>query len=316
MIIEVPSFAKINWFLDIIGRRPDGFHELLTLFQSVDLADTLVFNPDSDADEIYLEIAGRDLPGGRKNLVYRAAELLRSETGKNKGISITLRKVIPSGGGLGGGSGNAAITLLVLNYIWDCRLSINQLKKIAGELGSDVPYFLSGGPCIGWGRGEKILLQEKLETERDLVLLYPGFEIPTSLAYSLLDKPEVGASMKLTTECLKHTIRRSEEIILFGNWARMSNDFEGPVFTHFPELEKLVKSTGQGGAGKVMLSGSGSSLIASGGDLFLDSFVDSIENSGILLQGMEFFRCRTVSHPGYIKSLKEFFDYARLFSSY
>ena len=313
MIIEVPSYAKINWFLDIIGRRPDGFHELLTLFQSVDLADILVFNP--DADDIYLETAGRDLPGGRKNLVFRAAELLRRETGKKKGISIILRKVIPTGGGLGGGSGNAAITLLVLNYIWDCRLSINQLQKMAGELGSDVPYFLIGGPCIGWGRGDKIVIQEKLETERDLVLLYPGFEIPTSLAYSLLDKPDVSVSMKLTTECLKHTIRRSEEIILYGNRAGMSNDFEGPVFTHFPELEKLVRKTEQSNAGKVMLSGSGSSLIASGEDFFLDSFVNSIENSDILLQGMEVFRCRTVSHAGYTESLKEFFDYARLFSS-
>ncbi len=313
MIIEVPSYAKINWFLDIIGRRPDGFHELLTLFQSVDLADFLIFN--SDADDIYLETAGRDVPGGRKNLVYRAAELLRRETGTNNGISMILKKVIPSGGGLGGGSSNAAITLLVLNYIWDCRLSINQLRKMAAELGSDVPYFLIGGPCIGWGRGERIFLQETLETERELVLLYPGFEIPTSLAYSLLDKPDVTASMELTTECLRHTIRRSEEIILFGNWARMSNDFEAPVFTNFPELEKLVRRVGQSSAGKLMLSGSGSSLIASGEDHFLDSFVKSIENSGFLLQEMELFRCRTVSHAGYIKSLKEFFDYARLFSS-
>lgn len=311
MIIKVPSYAKINWFLDIIGRRADGFHELLTLFQAVDLADILIFDP--DADDIQLETSGRDVPGDSDNLVFRAAELLRRETGRKKGVRIILRKLIPIGGGLGGGSGNAAITLLVLNYIWDCGLSIENLKKLAAELGSDAPYFLIGGPCIGWGRGEKIFLQEKIETERKLILLYPGFGMPTSLAYSLLDKPEVDSSRKLTTDCLQHTIRRSEEIISFGKWARMSNDFEGPVFANFPGFENLVSKLDQAGTGKIMLSGSGSSLIAAGETSFLDSVVSSARNIDWQSQGVEIFRCRTLSRRSYIESLKEFFDYAGLF---
>jgi 4-diphosphocytidyl-2-C-methyl-D-erythritol kinase len=312
VIIKVPSYAKINWFLDIIGRRADGFHELLTLYQAVDLADTLIFNP--DADDIQLETFGRDVPADGNNLVLRAAGLLRKKTGKKRGVRITLRKLIPTGGGLGGGSGNAAITLLVLNYLWGCGLGIEDLKELAAELGSDVPFFLIGGPCIGWGRGEKILLQEKIETERDLVLLYPGFKVSTSLAYSLLDKPEVACGLKLTTDCLQHTIRRSEEIINFGNWGRMSNDFEGPVFASFPGFEGFVSNIGQVGIGKIMLSGSGSSLIATGEVSFLDSIVDSIRGRDCFFQGVEIFRCRTLSRESYTERLQIFFDYAGLAS--
>ncbi len=310
MNIKVPSYAKINWFLDIIGRRPDGFHELLTLFQAVDLSDTLLF--DSEADNIELEVTGRALPGGRDNLVYRAAELLKKETGCRRGARIMLNKLIPAGGGLGGGSGNAAVTLLVLNYLWDCGLGLEQLKDVASELGSDVPYFLTGGPCIGWGRGEKNLLQEQIETERDLVILFPGFQIPTSLAYSLLNKPDTGVSMQLTTECLKHTIRRSEEIISLGNWAGMSNDFEGPVLNRFPELENLVDGTDRDGSGRIMLSGSGSCFFAAGETSFLDSFSDRAKKAERLPRRIEIFRCRTLSRGRYLENLKEFFDYAGL----
>lgn len=310
MNIKVPSYAKINWFLDIIGRRPDGFHELLTLFQAVDLSDSLFF--DSDADNIELEVTGRALPGGRENLVYRAADFLRKATGCKRGVRITLQKLIPAGGGLGGGSGNAAITLLALNYLWDCGLGLEKLKVLASELGSDVPYFLTGGPCIGWGRGEKNLLQEQIESERDLIILFPGFEISTSLAYSLLNKPAVSASRQLTTECLKHTIRRSEEIISFGNWAGMSNDFEGPVLKRFPELANLAYGTDRDGTGRIMLSGSGSCIFAAGETSFLDSFSDRIKKAERLSRGIEIFQCRTLSRSRYLENLRILFDYAGL----
>ncbi len=309
MIIQAPSFAKINWFLEIIGRRPDGFHELLTLFQTVDLADTLIFQPEDHGT--FLDVEGSELIGGRSNLVYRAAELLRGESDCKKGVRITLLKRIPIGGGLGGGSGNAAVTLLVLNYYWDCGLNINHLKRLAAELGSDVPYFLTGGPCIGWGRGENIYLLEELEKERDLVILYPGFQVPTALAYSLLNKPAVDENVELTTECLEHTIRRSGEIIGSGEWSGMRNDFEESIYAGFPAYTEFLGMLSQQGSGKIILTGSGSSLIAAGDGPYLESFAGSANEFFQNLHGSCIFRCRTLSRHSYHERFRKFFDYAR-----
>jgi len=308
LIVEVPSYAKINWFLDIIGRRPDGFHEILTLFQSVDLSDTLTFQPEKSS--LTLEIEGRELTSGKDNLVYRAAELLRVTTGCSLGARITLHKRIPSGAGLGGGSGNAAVTLLALNRIWNCGLRLGHLKMLAAELGSDVPYFMIGGPCLGWGRGDKVFVLEGLEREIEVVLVFPGFQVPTPLAYSLLAKPLLETVPQLTTECLENTIRRSEEILRSGNWAGMNNDFEPPVFTKFPALKDIVEVIDRPGAGRVILSGSGSSLIAVGESSYLSSVVEAAGNLTRQAPGLEVFKCRTLSRGSYRESLRRCFEYA------
>ena len=280
----------------------------MTLFQTVNLCDYLVFETESDV--LQLEIEGRDLPGGRENLVYRAAEMLQHRTGCCKGANIVLHKRIPAGGGLGGGSSNAAITLLVLNYLWNCGLGIEDLSEMAAELGSDVPCFLVGGPCIGWGRGEKIIVPEGLETERELILIYPGFGVATAVAYSLLDKPGVESPAELTTESLRHTIRRSEEIIEAGNYSWMSNDFEVPVFNHYPDYRALAEGIGQAGSGRLMMSGSGSVLIGAGDPSFLDTITESLKILKKQSREIEFFRCRTISRSSYTRELAKFLRYA------
>mgnify|MGYP006294122537 CR=1 FL=1 len=295
--IQVPSFAKINWFLEIVGKRPDGYHELLTLFQTVDFGDTLTFSPAEK--DITLEVQGIDLPEDSGNLVVKAAESIRSATGCKEGARIKLHKRIPVGGGLGGGSSNAAITLLALNSLWDCGLRLGHLKVLASEIGSDVPFFLSGGACIGWGRGEKVYLVEAAEKERSLAILYPGFPISSAQAYSLLERPPVENCSNLTTDGLQLTIRRSREIIEAGDWSGIRNDFEEPVFTLFPLYRDFLNGFSSTESGVIFLSGSGSSLVASGDEGFLDLFTARATEFFQLNQGFGVHRCRSVSRGKY-----------------
>ena len=308
MQIRVPSYAKINWFLDVKGKRSDGFHEILTLFQTISLSDQLSFQLCSK--NIQLETEGIPLAAERDNLVCRAAELLRRKSGCDKGARILLRKRIPMAAGLGGGSSNAAVTLLVLNRLWDCRQSLQDLGKLAAELGSDVPYFLFGGACIGWGRGTETLPLEELDTERKIVLVYPGFGVPTATAYSLLNKPEIESPSDLTRDCLRHTIRRSGEIIDSGDYSRMSNDFEGPVFKKFPDFSRIIGELNGDRTGKFMLSGSGSTIIGVGDSSFFQGVFKSLERVENEFQGLEAFRCQTVSGKSYQAEYEDFFSYA------
>ncbi len=172
--LVINAFAKINLGLRILGKRPDGYHEIKTLFQSIDLYDTLTLEP-SENPGIFLETTSAwTLPQGRGNLVYRAAELLFSRFGTNQGVRILLEKRIPVGAGLGGGSSDAAATLVALNKLFKLRFSDSELHELALQLGSDVPYFLVGGLCRGRGRGELLEKLPKRFTEHSFVLAMPS----------------------------------------------------------------------------------------------------------------------------------------------
>ena len=143
MRLTLPSFAKINLHLEILGKRSDGFHELFTILQTVSLCDELAF--EEGGVDIELTMNGLPLPNGDKNLVVRAANALRTEFNIDRGAQIFLKKRIPVGGGLGGGSSNAAVTLIGLSKLWDLNAPFERLQPLAGQLGSDVPFFLNGG---------------------------------------------------------------------------------------------------------------------------------------------------------------------------
>ncbi|MEO8041728.1 MAG: 4-(cytidine 5'-diphospho)-2-C-methyl-D-erythritol kinase, partial [Acidobacteriota bacterium] len=149
--ITLPSFAKINLHLQVIGRRPDGFHDLCTVFQTISLHDTISVWP---ADEILISCGDDKIPVGEQNLVVKAAVALREKAGVSHGARIHLDKRIPAPGGLGGGSSNAATALLVLNTLWNLDIATDDLHAVAESLGSDVPFFLYGGTALGMGRGE------------------------------------------------------------------------------------------------------------------------------------------------------------------
>ncbi len=157
--LSVTSFAKINRTLSVLGKRKDGFHEIDTVFQTVDLTEEIEFFLEGEEGSgapaaVSLNIEGADLPADDSNLILRAAHALRERVGKRRGARIHLSKKIPIGGGLGGGSSNAAATLRALCELWNLQLPAADLMAIAASLGSDVPFFLLGGRARGRGRGE------------------------------------------------------------------------------------------------------------------------------------------------------------------
>src|SRR3954469_7342886 len=153
--VEVLAPAKLNLFLEVLGRRPDGYHEVETLMVAVDLFDRLTFR-ESPSGEITLRCDDPGLPTGSENLAVRAAERLRDESGRRLGAHIDLHKSIPAGAGLAGGSSDAAAALAGLDRLWDLKTRPDRLATLASGLGSDVPFFLKAGAAICRGRGERV----------------------------------------------------------------------------------------------------------------------------------------------------------------
>ncbi|HUB87600.1 MAG TPA: 4-(cytidine 5'-diphospho)-2-C-methyl-D-erythritol kinase, partial [Verrucomicrobiae bacterium] len=184
--MEKKSPCKVNLSLNILGKRPDGFHELETVMQPVNLCDELVF--ERGGDEIQLSCSDKKLPADSRNLIFRAAENFRVAAKVSGGVKIHLEKKIPLAAGLGGGSGNAATTLLALNELFERPLPLEKLYELAAALGSDVPFFLQDKPALATGRGEKIQPLEKFPAldGKAFLLIHPGFGISTPWAYQNL----------------------------------------------------------------------------------------------------------------------------------
>lgn len=251
--LELASPAKVNLFLEVRGRRPDGYHEIETVFQLVDLCDTVRLT--RTAAGVRLAVSGAALSAGPDNLAYRAATLLLAEAGHPGGVRIELIKRIPLGGGLGGGSSNAAAVLAGLNRLWGLGAPIAELLRLGARLGSDVPAFLGPGLCLATGRGE-ILAPLVGWPARWLVLANPGTAVSTAWAYQAL-------SSKLTERAVQASIAAS---IAGGclpwppTWA--FNCLEEAVLPSRPEIRALKATLAEAGAGPVLMSGSGASVFA------------------------------------------------------
>jgi 4-diphosphocytidyl-2-C-methyl-D-erythritol kinase len=176
--VIVEAHAKLNLTLEVLGKRPDGYHEIRSVMRSLALHDVLEVEPSSTV-EVICDAEGLS---GKSNLAFRAAELLRARTGVSDGARIVLRKFIPIAAGLGGGSSDAAATLKALNRLWQTRVSAGELTRIAADLGSDVPFCLRGGSALAGGRGETL---EQLPDQADcqIVLVNPGFGVSTADVY-------------------------------------------------------------------------------------------------------------------------------------
>jgi 4-diphosphocytidyl-2-C-methyl-D-erythritol kinase len=245
--------AKINLGLHIHKKRDDGFHELESLFQMVGWYDEVELEETQGNVELFCDTAG--IPNDKTNLVVKAARLLQKRCpGKCSGVKITLKKDIPSGAGLGGGSGNAAGVLLALNIIWNLKIPRDDLISMASELGSDVPFFLMSPCAIGTGRGE-ILQSVENRISFYILMIYPGFPISTPWVYEnlklKLTKPKNNISI------LKNFILRSEFAQL---GAALYNDLEPVVFKRYPEILRVKNDLLNSGAGGALLSGSGSTV--------------------------------------------------------
>lgn len=250
-MLKILSFAKINLALSVLGKRLDGYHDIQTVFQTVDLSDELEFRA-SGRLEFHCDNFADIRP--EENLVWKAASLLASTTGKSLGAAITLKKRIPAGAGLGGGSGDAAAALLALRRFWSLDLTDSDLLSIAERLGSDVPFFLSGGTALGTGRGEKISHLPDLP-QQYLVLIYPGIHVSTAEAYRSLN-------LGLTSSKEDHRIQRFIGQVQAGSGflTGIFNDFEASVLAAYPPIMEAKRFLEERGATVALLSGSGSSV--------------------------------------------------------
>ncbi|MFN0108498.1 MAG: 4-(cytidine 5'-diphospho)-2-C-methyl-D-erythritol kinase [Blastocatellia bacterium] len=257
MKLILPSFAKINWTLEILGKRPDGYHELRTLLQAISVADELVFEPLEQGIEIVCDHP--DVPCDETNLVHQAAMLFSEFTGIAKGVRVTIHKRIPIAAGLGGGSGNAAVTFLALQTLWQQELASRDLFSLGAKLGADVPFFFVGGTCLGVGRGDEIYPLADIVAD-NLLLVNVGILVSTREVYGALPpeltNPRPVSKMPTSFEAAYAAVTTQNEQI------RLQNDLEIPVLACHGLLAEIKRKLGQAGASGVLMSGSGSTIFA------------------------------------------------------
>ena len=251
--VSLPAFAKINLDLRVLGTRPDGFHDLKTVFQSLMLFDNVTVT--ARRGPLTLTCDEPDIPTDQRNLVWKAASLLhRMTTGKNtapRDIAIELHKRIPAEAGLGGGSADAAMTLLALNTLWKLELDLATLSRIGARLGADVPYFLVGGTALGLGRGDDIYPLADMPPVH-VVILRPGFGVATADAYRWFDEEH------------RRPLKDPQPRRVPPGWpawsATLRNDLEGAVVRHHPAIGRIRQSLIDAGATFAAMSGSGSAV--------------------------------------------------------
>lgn len=245
------AHAKVNLGLRILGRREDGYHNILTIMQTVDLHDVLHME---QAEEILVTCTDPKVPGGPKNLAHRAADLFKSETGYEGGVRMLIQKRIPTGAGLGGGSSDAAAVLRGLCRLWDIPMSGEKRMAMATALGSDVPFLLRPGTAVASGRGE-ILRYVTAPDSIWYVVVYPGVEISTRWAYA--------HRKSLTWSCEYSNFIDSVENsghLPKTFYRHLQNDFLPIVERHYPEIRRVRETLVHRGALAASLSGSGSTV--------------------------------------------------------
>ena len=236
MMIRVPSPAKLNLFLHITGRRPDGYHELQSIFQLIDLCDWLEFE---QTDDQQIQIEGLSSVDLEQNLIYRAAQILQPYAKAPSGLIIRLEKNIPMGAGLGGGSSNAATTLIVLNQLWHCGLNFEQLAELGVKLGADVPIFVHGRNAWAEGIGEHLTFIDL--DQKQFIVLKPDCFISTQQLFS---QKTLTRDTKPSKFCA-YQIKPSD----FGN------NFEPVARSLYPEVDEAMQYLDQFGVAK--LTGTG-----------------------------------------------------------
>ena len=250
-MLVLNSYAKINLGLLLFRKRADGYHDIATVFQQIGLYDEITFRKTSSS--LTISSTESALPLDNTNLVHRSFDLIRKLCGIREGLKVHIRKNIPIGGGMGGGSSNAASTLLAVNRIWELHLSSDELQGMAIEIGSDVPFFLLGGTALGRGRGE-ILTPIHWSADYWIVTVNPGISVSTSWAYGQ-------AKIALTKE-EKFTKFRSifKRYIPHTLCSMLINELEGVVFQRHPVLREMKERLYKKDAFYASMSGSGSTL--------------------------------------------------------
>lgn len=247
------AFAKINLGLDIAGKRPDGYHEVNMVMQSIALADEIELLP---AEQLSVVTDQNDIPDGPDNLAWKAAVLLAEKYGNKPNVQIRIRKKIFAAAGLAGGSADAAAVLRGLNRLWRLGLSAEELEILAAELGSDVPFCIRGGTAAATGRGE-ILEPLADMPETWLLLAKPRVAVSTAWVYQNFRNEDVSARPDITA--MKMAIRNSDKQ---GIIACMGNVLESVTAKAFPEIEAIKEAMRANGAEISLMSGSGPTVFA------------------------------------------------------
>ncbi len=252
--LHLNAYAKINLTLDVLGDRPDGYHDIETVLHTVELHDSITLRENGEG--IAVQCASPDVPADTQNIVHRAAALLKETFRVPRGVEVELTKCIPIASGLGGGSSDAAVTLLGLAQMWKLRLGERQLLDLAGQIGSDVPFFLAGGAALAVGRGERIRSLRPLPTTW-VVLARPRLQVSTEWAYGELNhetprrRPDTSGVVRALD---------AEDPAEVGRL--LCNVFEDVVESHHPAVRALRERMAAHRPLGVSMSGTGPVLFA------------------------------------------------------
>lgn len=251
--ILLRAYAKINIGLNIISSRSDGYHNIETIFQQIDLFDKIVLRK-NHINQIRIQSDNGKVPKNKNNICYKAAKLIQYATGIRTGVNIEIEKRIPIGSGLGGGSSNAATVLKGLDQLWQLQLTNEDLHRFAVGLGADVPFFLTGGTALATGIGEKL---ESLVLPFDFycVIIYPNIEISSTWAYK-----NFNFNLTKTKKCIKLSHIFSNRIRTSNIKYLIHNDLEEVVFKQYPLLREIKQLLYRKGAFFACMSGSGSTI--------------------------------------------------------
>jgi 4-diphosphocytidyl-2-C-methyl-D-erythritol kinase len=299
--LSLPSFAKINWSLQILGRRADGYHEVRTLLQTISLHDDLHFELAEDG-EISLFCDDPDIPTDDQNLIVRAAFALKAHHNVEQGVRVRLQKRIPAKAGLGGASSNAAISLLALNHLWNLKASAAALLEIGATLGADVPFFMLGGCALARGIGATVspIAEDIEEDVYHLIVITPNASISTAKAYAAFSS---AALTTLPNEPILSSSRNEAKSRHSQPWPSqdsLKNDFESVIFDIEPEIRRTKETLIQAGALGTLLAGSGSSVFG----IFTDWEDQQRAVKEIKLEaGWRIFPCVTVSRNEYLRAV-------------
>jgi 4-diphosphocytidyl-2-C-methyl-D-erythritol kinase len=258
--LSIHAYAKINLTLEVVRRLPTGYHELRTIYQQVEMCDDLRL-ADSAANCISLTCDDGDLDPGPANLVWRAADLVRRRYCPRRGIRIHLCKRIPIGGGLAGGSTDAAATLLGLRQLWHLDVTDDELLQMGADLGMDVPFCILGGTALGTGRGEIVQPLPPL-APLPVVIAHPGVSSSTSEAYACLCAQQMGGGAK--TEAMMAALSRGDARAVA---AGLYNTFEQNLLTRFPAIGRIKQLMLENGAWNAALTGSGACMFSLAGSI-------------------------------------------------
>ena len=248
--------AKVNLILKIFDRRPDGYHALWSFMQTVGVTDELTIRVTDAFEGLHLECSEKTLPVPTGNLAYRAAELVLQRAGVSTGVALKLVKKIPVEAGLGGGSSDAAATIMGLNRLLDLGWTTGDMAALGQTLGSDVPFFMESPTAVVHGCGQR-MIPKTLDGVRWIVLVNPGFPINTAQAFRRLD--EVRQTIPVLPEALE-SVERASIVSWRGILARMENDFEAALFDDYPALADIKSTLLTMGAEGALLSGSGATM--------------------------------------------------------